>query len=268
MSKKHFYATVILLSFLATGIPPVLAGINIPGDGSGEGIYYDSLGNTYTLKVDVHGTITITLDEITLDGGGTIIKPSLAESTTGIYVLDKSGVTIQNVTIQENDTGEGFSYGIQIQDSDNITLTSNTVSGCNDSISELGINIENSFNNLLSDNNVSNNGTGIKLYLGLSDDNTLNNNIISNNYYGVYLYGTGSSSNNTLTGNQISGNKGGIYLVNSNDNTINNNKFIGNIELIFCNPFLRKFPLRICDQFQGYFFIIHIINKPLSSQQC
>jgi parallel beta-helix repeat protein len=219
------YTAIILLSFLATGIQPALATIYIPGNDS----YYEQNGSTYTLKVNVNGTINIASNGITLDGGGFKIVPFNEEFTHGIFVSDKTGITIQNVEIEKNASGDGFDTGIHIQQSSTITLTGNNIQDCDRTSLSAGIDLNLTYECDLTNNIVSNNSYGIRIannYSNIDVGNTLTTNNISNNDdWGIWL---DPSNNNTVKENDISINTHGIYLLNSSNNEIYNNNFIDN----------------------------------------
>ena len=245
MKKKHFYTAVILFSLLVAGVQPALA-ISIPGNYS----YYKQDGNTYTLEKNVYGTIYIMSDGITLDGDGYTITPTVTEKTYGISVSNKTGITIMNVNIEKNAGGlgfGGFGTGINILQSDNITLTSNTVSTCYhgirlagssdnavtyntvESSGEAGIFLYNCSSNYLKGNTLK--GSSIGIYLEIANNsNKLINNIVSDNSTGIQIR---CSSNNTVTGNTFSSNSWGIrirayYRETSIDNQVYNNNFFEN----------------------------------------
>ena len=169
MNRKLFYTAVIILSFLALGIQPAFAVINVPGDET----YYVQSGNTYTLNQDIFGQITITSNEITLDGGGFKIKPSATEFTYGIFVINKNYVTIQNVIIQKNEAlpplEQKFDTGIAIQQCSNISLTGNNVSDCDRGSLSAGIDLSYTFLSELNSNDVSYNSIGIRLANSFKD---------------------------------------------------------------------------------------------------
>ena len=56
-------------------------------------------GTTLTLQADVSGTIQIDADGVTLDGAGHTVTG--AGSGSGVYLYGRSGVTIQNLHVQE-----------------------------------------------------------------------------------------------------------------------------------------------------------------------
>jgi len=145
-----------------------------------------------------------------------------ATTSSGFFISSR-----QHCNISDNNAS-GNSHGIYLYDSNNNTLTSNTLNSNNLS----GICLASSSNNTVTSNTLnSNNHSGIQLYT--SSNNMLTNNNISNNtIYGIYL--TSSSSNNTLTSNTVSNNKNsGIFLQYSSNNTLKSNNAYSNINGIF-----------------------------------
>jgi len=168
---------------------------------------------TCTLTTDLTESIQIDNDAITLDGNG--------HSTTGtntgfgIYLYQKSEITVKNITIKN------FSLGIVLRYSSQSILINNVISNTYE-----GVNLRSSTNNNLIQNNIANNNDGIGSYY-YSDNNNFSNNVISNNDSdGVGFY---DSSNNTFTGNTVSNNHyDGIDLYTSNVNHIAGNVILGN----------------------------------------
>jgi parallel beta-helix repeat protein len=104
-----------------------------------------------------------------------------------------------------------------------------TVENLNLSNTYVGIELWETDNSMIRNNDFSNNLIGIYLYL--SSGNTITANTISNSEYeGVYLR---YSSGNTITGNTISDNEWGIYLSQSKSNTITGNIISNNENGIF-----------------------------------
>ncbi len=240
MNKKHFYAAVTLLLFLAVGIQPALAIRYIPSDTDiGE-----LSGNTYTLIKNVtDGGLVIEWDNLILDGAGYTVSGT----GSGVEIVSKNLVTIRNLNVTGCSDGIHISKEYPYDPPSSITLENNNIY----SNTGTGIYIEGgSYDNTLSNNTVSNNtGYGIFITGGSHDNkvidndvsgnndgiqisgsnnNILTNNIVSNNNsYGIRLY---SSSVNTLTGNTVSGHTiHGIVLQNSNNNTLENNTASNNI---------------------------------------
>jgi len=261
MKKKHFYAAVILLLFLAIGIQPAFAVRYIPSDTTiGD---WDVDDRIYTLTTNVSEGLEIVQSNLTFNGNDKVVSGS---GQAGILLEGRTGITAKNVTVS------GFVEGISLRFSNGCTVTGNTVSTCGygiwlagscnntvtgntvNSSSEAGIWIQSDsdentlsgntvtgvsitggigiyiqlcIDNTLSSNTVSNYKDGIKLshsYSNIDRGNTLTTNNISNNYWGIHLY---SSNYNTLTGNNVSDNAGGIWLENSSFNSLEKNKVTG-----------------------------------------
>ena len=95
---------------------------------------------------------------------------------------------------------------------------------------DLGIELWQSNNCLISNNNISSNyHDGI--YLRHSNNNSISNNNISNNGCGIHL--SWCSNNNSISSNNISNNCDGIYFDDSINNTIYLNNFIDNAENVY-----------------------------------
>ncbi|MHC4536566.1 MAG: NosD domain-containing protein [Planctomycetota bacterium] len=236
MKKKHFYTTVILIVLLAVGIQPALATIYLTSTGWSDPTVgsWDSITKTATLETNVFETIQIDVevadeaDRVTLDGGGFTVTSSATENTNGVYVQDKSYVTIMNLTVQN------FQSGINLLGCSYINLIGNTTSGNN-----IGINLNataaNPYpkDNILTGNFTSNNETGIRI--SNCDGFTLTSNTISSNtMFGIKLVScNGTSTGNTITDNLIKDNIGSasahaINLEDSSDFTLKNNTVSNN----------------------------------------
>ncbi len=234
-------ASLLLILGICLALTPTTAKANeaekyyIPGSSE---IYEEHPVGTYTLTTDVSGEIVIEQNDLTLDGAEYTVTAPVQGEGYGVYLYDKTGVTIKNLTV------ENFEYGIYLESSSDNTLEGNTASN-ND---RYGIYLESSSDNTLEGNTASNNssrGIGLDsssgntlegntasdhynsgIYLDSSNNNTLENNTASgNHHFGIFLK---SSSNNTLKGNTVSNNsRYGIYLDSSNntltDNTASNN---------------------------------------------
>jgi parallel beta-helix repeat protein len=196
-------------------IQPNASTIYIPGDTSVG--TWDSLTRTYTLTTDVYETIQIDEDNMTLDGAGhTVTGPDTSTSGYGVYLNTRTSVTIKNINVQ------GFSWGLVLNNSSNNILTDNT-SSYNPGLGG-GILVSSSNGNTLTGNIASNNGSGIRIGI-FSNNNTLTGNTSSNNNYGISI---NSSNGNILAGNTFdSCSRYGIKVTGSNDNQIYNNNFIG-----------------------------------------
>lgn len=136
-------------------------------------------------------TVTFSADQIIFEGFE--IRRPMHTPYRGIYVLSSYNIIINN-NVSLNDNG-----GIYLSSS-------------------------NSKENLLFNNNVSNNGCGI--CLSGSSNNTLWGNNASGNGYGISL--SWSSNNNTVNNNNVSNNNYGISVYICGKNKIYHNNFIDN----------------------------------------
>jgi parallel beta-helix repeat protein len=135
------------------------------------------VGNAYILMDDIVGyTIAVERDHIAIDGRGHTLKGN--GNSTGVFLQERSKVTIANMTIQN------FYYGIMIYVVPGLT----------------------SGGNIISRNILKNNTFGI--YAAFSGGNTISENTITENEYGIYL----SSSNNVLRNNSMKGNKYNLWV--------------------------------------------------------
>jgi len=131
--------------------------------------------------------------------------------------VEISGFAIQNIY--------DWSVGVVLLSNSNVIKDNNiSDNGC-------AIRIENSNNNVISRNIVSNNTYGMYTYSD-SNDNILTYNDISNNEYGIiFIY----SINFTISNNVIYNNKYGIHLHSTTNDTIfNNDIFDNNRGIVIC----------------------------------
>ncbi|HUT29890.1 MAG TPA: NosD domain-containing protein [Sedimentisphaerales bacterium] len=150
---------------------------------------WDSVSRVYTLTGDVSGSIVVDESNLTLDGAGYTVTGS--GSGNGIFLYNRTGVTVENVTVQ------GFETGIYLALAPGNVLTCNTLS--------------------------SNNPYGI--WLDYSSNNTLNGNTASGSHEGIRI---NNGNGNTVMENTMSGNDNGITLVSANNNQVYSNNFIAN----------------------------------------
>jgi parallel beta-helix repeat protein len=247
MKKKHLYTAAILMSFLALGIQPAHATIQVPSQtyiGTTQIATYS--GGTYTLIEDVTETLYIEQSELILNGDGhTVTGPGT--TGFGVEILEKNGITVKNLNIT------GFSIGIYIDNSNLLpaqpkvnTFENNTISGATDA----AIRIYLTNTTLITGNNISNSYWGIQVDNSGNGDvsydysNYVTGNILTDNAGGIWLrsssynglegntvtdhdaagiYLSVTSHNNTLTGNNSSSNRDGINLNSSNDNIVTGN---------------------------------------------
>jgi parallel beta-helix repeat protein len=124
-----------------------------------------------------------------------------------VGVVNSTNITVKDVTSANNEQGVLFAY-----------TSSSQIENANVLNNMAGIDLQNSTNNNITDNNASNNvDTGIELLYATL--NNLSNNTASNNNYGIYLT---DSDNNVIAGNIADLNEySNIWLTSSsNDNII------------------------------------------------
>jgi parallel beta-helix repeat protein len=147
-------------------------------------------GDTYTLSDDMAfmgdtNGIVIERDNITVDGAGFRLQgEGIWGTSSGIYLVGRSNVTIKNLEI------EAFEYGIKIN--------------C-------------SSHNIISGNNITENYHFGILLVGSSNTSISRNSITENSHIGVWLDG---SSNNIIFRNNITDAELGVLLVRSNTNRV------------------------------------------------
>jgi uncharacterized repeat protein (TIGR01451 family) len=159
-----------------------------------------------TLTDDLPFPLKIVSDNITLNCDGNVITGS--NSGSGIFVENRTGVTIMNCTVVT------FNHGIELDESTNITLKSNATI---DNV-ESGIEINGADGNVVKHNITNSNGVGIALG---GDFNTVNGNTVQNNNDGI-RFSDGDSNvvmNNLVTENV----RFGILLGDSRFNILKGN---------------------------------------------
>jgi len=160
-------------------------------------------GNVYTFTGDLVVTsFVVQRSDITIDGAGFTLS---GEGTNGIDLSSMSGVTIKNFQLIA-----GFSYGIHLMESSDITLTGNTITG-----NGRGILLSNSIRNTISGNIITDNQIGIEFIW--SPDNVFRDNSLDNQYnFAVYGDERSDFINDVDVSNTINDKKV-YYLVNKNN---------------------------------------------------
>jgi len=227
IDRKRLFVYLVVLAVVAVlfyryistpGYDPSFVGtIYIRYDGSVEPstslIHRD--GDLYTCIDNIHGSIVVERDNIVVDGGGYTVQGAGANDSKGIILSGRKNVTIRNFEIR------AFWYGICFENSLDSSVSENNITAS----VRYGIWLRESSRNIISENDVRNNGHGV--YMEYSSNNTLSGNWIADNSYGVYLY---RSSNNTLSQNNVTiNNVYGIWLhESSKSNIISGNSIIDN----------------------------------------
>ncbi len=187
---------------------------------------WDAATKTATLIVDLNEEITITGDDITLDGNqGAGRSITGTGAGTGILVPGVSGVTIRNCHVRD------FSTNVRILNSTGCKAVGNRTSGgakgievfgtafpfANDNEvrdnvcsnhSAIGITLHVTSGNVVADNTSTNNGTGVGV-VG-PDNQLLNNEVHDNQSAGLFVSATSGGS--ILRGNRIHRNDRGISV--------------------------------------------------------
>ena len=199
-----------------------IIGNNISNNG-GRGFHlWGSSGNTITNNTFVNdglfvqGSYSNTVENNMVNG-----KPLVYLEDVSDYTISSAGqiilVNCNNITAAKNLNLSDTTVGIELLGTNNSKITNNKVSRTH----FYAIYLDDSSNNNLKVNNVSNNYQGI--YLDNSRNNTVTGNNVSNNlYYGFYLWG---SSENVVTNNTFTND--GLFVRDSYQNTVKNNTVNG-----------------------------------------
>ncbi|MGB9937641.1 MAG: right-handed parallel beta-helix repeat-containing protein [Methanobacterium sp.] len=190
-----------------------------------------------TIQSAIDNNLTLNSDAIII-GTGTYVENIVINKKITLQSVSSGNVTIQalnsgsavitinspgNGTVIQDFTIKGFSNSnaIHFEVTSNCTIAGNTIMNSLD-----GINSNQSYSNILSNNTITDNsGTGI--YLWYSNNNILSGNIVNNNgYCGIKVH---FSQNNTIYSSNISNNPNkGIWLDTSNNNKIQFNDIVSN----------------------------------------
>ena len=150
---------------------------------------------------------------------GITVNPSSHPQIGYLALINSTNVTVENQTLLGN------GVGLQLAYTNNSRILTSYIANNGE-----GVKLDNSFNNTISGNNITNNeNRGV--YLEDSSNNTVSGNTLtSNNQEGVSLE---ISSNNTVSGNIIANNSYGVYLVEAFFNTVSRNTIINSTEGLY-----------------------------------
>ncbi len=218
--SQSFYLLIIMAAFailpLAASAQTFFIYDNTTGGDCVSIGVWDGATKTCLLNSDVNGNIQINSDNVTLDGSGR----SLSGTGNGVYLNQRTGVTIKNINIS------GFLRGVYLNNSSgNNIVSANIVSG-----GEIGVYLLGSSGNIIENNDILNNTyAGIEIDGGVfspqSDNIVKGNNIYDNPKYGINLENTFREQ---MTGNVMRGNGIAVYTEHSNENLIAGNVISGN----------------------------------------
>jgi parallel beta-helix repeat protein len=193
---------------------------------------------TYVFTSSINDSIVVQRSNVIVDGSGYALQGP--GSGNGFYWTGINNVTIMNVSI------ENFGFGVLVSSSSFNTFFRNSITANKDGsgiilfgpcdnniISEnnitnnfSGIYLDSSCNNSISRNNIASNYAGIDLRGSCNNNNISANNVTKSSvYWGIYL---DSSCNNSISGNSITENVDGVLLGNSNYNNITGNNITAN----------------------------------------
>jgi len=184
------------------------------------------------LTGDLVGSITVTTDGAAVENfritgnesyvtgirvaadDATIINNTVIERTVGIQLISSGSAVRDNIV-----TGNS-AYGILVEESDNLSITENTITG-----NSMGALFSSLWNSEISGNTVSGNEDD-GFFFSYSDNITLHGNNVYGNGGGIWVFASGNS---VLENNIISGNEYGMALYLSNASTITGNRIEHNI---------------------------------------
>jgi len=221
------FVGLVSANFLPAPVPDHSIEITEDGDVTGTDKIQRS-GNLYTFTENIVGSIVIFRNGIVVDGAGYTLKGN--GDRTGIWLQEKSDITIKNIHIRNFTHGIEFTYGIPMTGCTNITISGNTITD-----NEYGITFWLfSGNNSVLGNTITNNTYGV--YISYSSNNVFRNNQMTHNQYNFWItsHMSGHMSNyvndidvsNTVDGKPI------IYWVNEQDRTVPSDA--GYVALVNC----------------------------------
>ena len=181
--------------------------ILIASDGNANSTALNQIGNLYTQTSNIiNQTILAQRDNIVIDGSG------YAFDGSELNLNGRSNVTIRNMDFTNTSS-------ITLNETSNCLITENSVPKDTWNTISLWLNLKNSNNNIISQNNL----TMANIELDFSENNTILNNTITDALsYGVSL---SWSSNNTINGNYFANVLDPID-VDYNQNVISDNNMV------------------------------------------
>ena len=210
---------------------------DVPGSGEGNppedytsiqsAIDAASAGDTIFIWGGTYNEELVVTKTLALEGESsqaTLLRPSGSGwSPRGIYAYGASGITIENLNIQE------FSYGIQLSQAGYSTVTNNIISNN----SYYGIYSSYCPFSSIGSNTVSDNSWG-GIDLSMCNSNTLTDNTVKNSRDGISLRG---SSATELSGNTAEDNVNGILLTTSTSCIMRDNAMVDNEFNFYINSY-------------------------------
>lgn len=189
-------------------------GYRINSDGTCDVESLSRDGDVYTFTGDIEGTIVIERDGVVLDGAGYALQGN--GSSYGIWLQDRSNVTIKNLNIRNFEQGIRFSHFFVWPSSQtNLNHTTNcTIEACNITNSSYGVTFYSCLNCSVLRNYIANNTFGVSFS---GSGNTFRSNKIEGNQYN--FGDQDDAANDVDTSNTING-KPIYYWVNQQNMTV------------------------------------------------
>jgi parallel beta-helix repeat protein len=202
-----------------TPVTPTVGVIYIKPDGqvSPSTAPISNDGNShYTLTANIADPIIIGKNNIVIDGANHLIQGTGELGSSGIDLTGRSDVTVTNFKIT------GFDYGIYLSGSSNNVISQNDLTN-----NYCGIWIVSSSNdNTVSDNSIENNEM-YAIWLKESSNNKISKNEIT--AHGNYTMYVRASNFTTFSANNIEDNRLGVFFYEASDNILYHNNFINNM---------------------------------------
>jgi len=195
--------------------------IYIRADGTVEGTdKIKRVGNVYSFTDHIYDGIIVMRENVVIDGAG--------------FTLQGTGAAIE---------GPARNIGIDLAWMRNVTIRSISITSF-----DYGIRISNAFNNVVTGNDITNNGYGIEVILYSSGNSIYGNNITANTKGGIWLdFANGNaissnqitdnkpkgiwicfSLNEIISANYVSNNGYGVFIDRSSYTTLRNNTMVDN----------------------------------------
>ena len=206
-----------LANFMPETPPP---GIRINSDGTVEGTNaLRRVANVYSFTRDISDTIVVLCDGIVLDGAGYTLQGN--GESTGVFLQDRSSITIENLKITNFHWGIKSVNGLYSPSNPgSIVISENTITQ-----NDYGLMLASSTRCRVCDNNITNNTMGASMF----SNNVFRNNRFENNKYALdnYIGNNDFDSSNTVNNKPI------YYWINQHNRIVPSNA--GLVVLMDCS---------------------------------
>lgn len=204
-------------NFMPETPPP---GIRINSDGTVEGTNaLRRVANVYSFTQDISDTIVVLRDDIIIDGAGYTLQGN--GNSVGVFMQDRSGITIKNLKIVNFYWGVKSVNGFYSSgEPGSIFISENTITQ-----NHYGVMLASRTECRVYSNNITDNIVGASLF----SSNVFRNNAFKNNKYALegYIESNNFDSSNTVNSKPI------YYWTNQHDRTVPSNA--GLVVLIDCS---------------------------------